>query len=51
MLAYSTRLGCPRVVLLYPQQAGAQSTRLEYEIKSQSQYVCSCCWLFENSLI
>jgi 5-methylcytosine-specific restriction enzyme subunit McrC len=33
MLAYSTRLSCPRVVLLYPQQAGAESMRLEYEIK------------------
>jgi 5-methylcytosine-specific restriction enzyme subunit McrC len=32
MLAYATRLGCPRVVLLYPQPAGATSTRREYEI-------------------
>jgi 5-methylcytosine-specific restriction enzyme subunit McrC len=33
MLAYSTRLRCPQVVLLYPQQAGARRTRREYEIK------------------
>ncbi len=37
MLAYSTRLRCPRVVLLYPQQADAQSTRLQYEIKESNE--------------
>ncbi len=33
MLAYATRLNCPRVVLLYPQPAGAASARVEYEVK------------------
>ena len=32
MLAYSTRFGSPRVLILYPQQRGESPKRLEYEI-------------------
>ncbi len=32
MLAYATGFGCPRVLMLYPQQRGEVPKRLEYEI-------------------